>query len=232
MIGDRIKYASLGNNLSLIVITIGAVILTRAIAVYGLGSLSNWLAKSQIGIPEQTVIWWGGLRGSVAIALALSVPQSIPERNVIIDIIFGVVLFTLLVQGLTTQIFLEKLGLIGDEQPLRQKYLEAVARRIALNRVLNYLSQAKQYQEFDSEYCRYQAELIEGQCQTIELEITQMHQQYPNLRTLVREQLQDQLLSIEADTYAELIAAGRLDNKLSPLLTEIIAVQEENLDQL
>ena len=59
-----------------------------------------------------------------------------------------------------------------------------------------------------------------------------MHQQYPNLRTLVREQLQDQLLSIEADTYAELIAAGRLDNKLSPLLTEIIAVQEENLDQL
>lgn len=232
MIGDRIKYASLGNNLSLIVITIGAVILTRAIAVYGLGSLSNWLAKSEIGIPEQTVIWWGGLRGSVAIALALSVPQSIPERNVIIDIIFGVVLFTLLVQGLTTQIFLEKLGLIGDEQPLRQKYLEAVARRIALNRVLNYLSQAKQYQEFDSEYCRYQAELIEGQCQTIELEITQMHQQYPNLRTLVREQLQDQLLSIEADTYAELIAAGRLDNKLSPLLTEIIAVQEENLDQL
>ena len=232
MIGDRIKYASLGNNLSLIVITIGAVILTRAITVYGLGSLSNWLAKSEIGIPEQTVIWWGGLRGSVAIALALSVPQSIPERNVIIDIIFGVVLFTLLVQGLTTQIFLEKLGLIGDEQPLRQKYLEAVARRIALNRVLNYLSQAKQYQEFDSEYCRYQAELIEGQCQTIELEITQMHQQYPNLRTLVREQLQDQLLSIEADTYAELIAAGRLDNKLSPLLTEIIAVQEENLDQL
>lgn len=232
MIGDRIKYASLGNNLSLIVITIGAVILTRAITVYGLGSLSNWLAKSEIGIPEQTLIWWGGLRGSVAIALALSVPQSIPERNVIIDIIFGVVLFTLLVQGLTTQIFLEKLGLIGDEQPLRQKYLEAVARRIALNRVLNYLSQAKQYQEFDSEYCRYQAELIEGQCQTIELEITQMHQQYPNLRTLVREQLQDQLLSIEADTYAELIAAGRLDNKLSPLLTEIIAVQEENLDQL
>lgn len=232
MIGDRIKYASLGNNLSLIAITIGTVILTRAIAVYGLGSLSNWLAKSQIGIPEQTVIWWGGLRSSVAIALALSVPQSIPERNVIIDIIFGVVLFTLLVQGLTTQIFLEKLGLIGDEQPLRQKYLEAVARRIALNRVLNYLSQAKQYQEFDSEYCRYQAELIEGQCQTIELEITQMHQQYPNLRTLVRKQLQDQLLSIEADTYAEPIEAGRLDNKLSPLLTKIIAVQEENLDQL
>ncbi len=232
VIGDQIKYASLGNNLSLIVITIGAVILTRAIAVYGLGSLSNWLAKSEIGIPEQTVIWWGGLRGSVAIALALSVPQSIPERNVIIDIIFGVVLFTLLVQGLTTQIFLEKLGLIGEQQPLRQKYLEAVARRIALNRVLNYLSQANQYQEFDSEYCRYQAELIEGQCQTIELEITQMHHQYPNLRTLVREQLQDQLLSIEADTYAELIGAGRLDNKLSPLLTEIIAAGEENLDEL
>lgn len=48
LIGDQVKYGSLKENLGLIGITIGAIILTRAIAIYGLGSASNWLAKSQI----------------------------------------------------------------------------------------------------------------------------------------------------------------------------------------
>ena len=61
LIGDQIHYASLGENLGLIAITIAAMILTRAIAIYGLASLSNWLAKSEIGLREQTVLWWGGL---------------------------------------------------------------------------------------------------------------------------------------------------------------------------
>jgi CPA1 family monovalent cation:H+ antiporter len=228
LIGDQVNYASLGKNLGLIAITIGAVILTRAIAIYGLGGLSNWLAKSQIGLKEQTVLWWGGLRGSVSIALALSLPASLPGRDVIIDIVFGVVLFTLLVQGLTTQILLEKLGMT-DNQPQRQKFLEAIARRIALKRVMNYLSQAEQYQEVEPEFCRYQAELVEGQLKSIEEEITQLQKQHPHLRALAMEQLQDKLLNIEADTYAELIRAGQLDNKLSPLLEDVLAASEENL---
>jgi CPA1 family monovalent cation:H+ antiporter len=203
--------------------------LSAAVAIYGLEGLSNWLAKSEIGLREQTVLWWGGLRGSVSIALALSLPAALPERDVIIDIVFGVVLFTLLVQGLTTQLLLKQLGLTGGDQPLRQQYLEAVARRIALNRVINYLSQADQYQEIAPEFCRYKTKLVQGQLKSLEEEITHLQNQYPQLRALVLEQLQDKLLNIEADTYAELIRAGRLDNKLSPLLEEVLAAGEENL---
>lgn len=54
------------------------------------------------------------MRGSVSIALALSVPEVFPEREKIIGIVFGVVLFTLLVQGLTTKALLEKLGLLSN----------------------------------------------------------------------------------------------------------------------
>lgn len=228
LIGDQINYASLGNNLNLIAITIGAVLLTRAIAIFGLGGLSNWLAQSEIGLREQTVLWWGGLRGSVSIALALSVPATLSGRDVIIDIVFGVVLFTLLVQGLTTQVLLTKLNLTED-QPLRQKYLEAFARNLALKRVMQYLLQTEQYLEVDSEFYRYQAELVEGQLKSLQEEITSLRNQYPQLRTLEREQLQEKLIDIEADTYAELIRSGKLDNKLSPLLEEVLAAGEENL---
>ena len=111
LIGDQIRFASLGENLDEIGVTIAAVIVTRAIAIYGLGSLSNRFAHSEIPQPEQTVLWWGGLRGAVSVALALSVPQSLPGREVVIATVFGTVLFTLLVQGLTIGSVLKKLDL-------------------------------------------------------------------------------------------------------------------------
>ena len=231
LIGDQVYYSSLGGNLGLIAIAIIAVIVTRAIATYGLAGLSNWLANSEIGLKDQTVLWWGGLRGSVSIALALSVPATLAGRDVIIDIVFGVVLFTLLVQGLTTKPLLQKLELI-NEQPLRQKYLETTARRLALNRVLNYLSEASQNPAVESELYRYKIKLVQGQINSLQAEISQLQNQYPELKDLEQEQLQEKLLNIEADTYAELIRAGRLDYKLSPVLEEVLTEAEENLGKL
>ena len=47
------------------------------------------------------VLFWAGLRGAVAVAMALSLPADIPQRPLLQEITFGVVLFTLLVQGTT-----------------------------------------------------------------------------------------------------------------------------------
>ncbi len=47
------------------------------------------------------VLFWAGLRGAVAVAMALSLPVDIPQRDLLQEITFGVVLFTLLVQGTT-----------------------------------------------------------------------------------------------------------------------------------
>ncbi|MBD1932364.1 MULTISPECIES: Na+/H+ antiporter [Cyanophyceae] len=227
LIGDQIHYSRLVENFSLIAVTIGAVLVTRAVAIYGLSALSNWLVKSQIGWRDQTILWWGGLRGSVSIALAVSVPIILPGRDEIIDMVFGVVLFTLLVQGLTTQWFLERLGLVGD-QPIRQQYSEAIARRIALNRVLNYLLEAGKESEIDPEFYCYELQLVQGQLKGIEEEIEKLQNQYPQLRSLNMQQLREKLLDIEADTYAELIRAGRLNNRLSPVLQEILAESTED----
>ncbi|NET39024.1 MAG: sodium:proton antiporter [Cyanothece sp. SIO1E1] len=221
LIGDQVRFNSLATNIQPILITIAAILLTRAIGIYGLGSLSNWLARSELSWQGRTVLWWGGLRGSVSVALALSVPTVLPEREDIIATVFGVMLFTLLVQGLTTKPLLEKLALLGD-QPLRQKYLEFVARRVALNRVLEYLSQSANRQEIESEFYNYQAALVKGQLGTLQQEITNLQIQHPQLQTLAAEQLREEMLAIESDTYAEFIRAGRLNDSLSPVLQEVL----------
>jgi CPA1 family monovalent cation:H+ antiporter len=226
LIGDQIKLSSLGDNLGLIAIAIAAVIITRFMVIYGLGGFSNLLTNTPISLKEQTVLWWGGLRGSISIALALSVPVFVPGRQEIIETVFGVVLFTLLVQGLTTQWFLEKLGLIGD-QPLRQQYSELLARRVAFNRVLDYLAQLNLSPEIDAESYHHEQELIEKQLKAVDTEIETLQTQYPQLRELEIERLREQLLNIEADTYAEFIRAGRLNGNLSPVLQEILTEKLE-----
>ncbi|MEG4283880.1 sodium:proton antiporter [Microcoleus sp. A006_D1] len=217
LIGDQIRFASLGENLDAIAVTIVGVILTRAIAIYGLGSLSNRFAHSAIPLPDQTVLWWGGLRGAVSVALALSVPESLPGRDVVIATVFGTVLFTLLVQGLTIQPVLEKLDLLGDG-PLRQEYLEAIARQAALGRVLQRLGEVKQNPGVEPEFYEYQASLVKGELTRLETEIDRLQNEYPDLRTFIAEQLRGELLAIEADTYAEFVRSGRLNQELSLFL--------------
>lgn len=227
LIGDQINFDSLLNHIDLIITAIIAMLATRAIVIYGLGAISDVVSKIKLSWKEKTILWWGGLRGSVSIALALSVPAFLTSRQEIIDTVFGVVLFTLLVQGLTTKWFLETLGLIGD-QPLRQEYSELLARRIALKRVIDYLNNNDIAQDIDPELYRYKQGLVKGELQSIEAKIDKLQKEHDNLRSLTIEQLEEQLLDIEADTYAELIRAGKLSENLSPVLQEIIAKASES----
>jgi CPA1 family monovalent cation:H+ antiporter len=229
LIGDQIRVDSLGENIVLIGVAIATVILTRAIGIYGLGSLSNWIVQSDLPWKERTVLWWGGLRGSVSVALALSVPDAFLERETIIAVVFGVMLFTLLVQGLTTKPLLEALDLLGDE-PLRQKYLEAIARRVALHRVLDYLASVADRREMEPEFYNYQASLVKGQLDSVQDEIKRLQAQYPQFQQLITDQLRDEMVAVESDTYAEFIRAGRLKETLSPMLRDVLVEGSDRND--
>lgn len=95
-----------------VVAAIIAVLVARALVVYGLGFVTNRLA-APISLKWQHVLNWGGLRGAIGLALALSLPASLgTDRDLIRLMTFGVVLFTLLVQGTTMSRFLRWLGII------------------------------------------------------------------------------------------------------------------------
>ncbi|OWY67914.1 Na+/H+ antiporter [cyanobacterium TDX16] len=226
LIGDQVHFTTLGENIGIIAVTIGAIILMRAIAIYTLSLLSNYLTKSTISIPDQTVLWWGGLRGSVSIALALSVSTALPDRDKIIATVFGVVLFTLLVQGLTTKFLLQKLKLLGDRAQ-QEQYMELIARQVALDRVLQQL-QADQRPGIEPEFYRYQEALVKGGLADLQVEIEQLQTEYPDLKSFTAQQLRDELLATEANTYAEFVKAGRLNKELSPLLPEVLQTGDKS----
>jgi CPA1 family monovalent cation:H+ antiporter len=64
----------------------------------------------------QHVLWWGGLRGALALALALALPASVAERDQIIAVAFAVVAFSVFVQGMTMGPLVRWLGLIVEHE--------------------------------------------------------------------------------------------------------------------
>ncbi|MEM9817444.1 MAG: sodium:proton antiporter [Cyanobacteria bacterium P01_D01_bin.6] len=226
LIGDQVIFDGLIENLDTILIAILVMTVARAVSIFSLSALSNWLGDSDITVPNQVVLCWGGLRGSVSVALALSVPESLAEREDIIAIIFGVMLFTLLVQGLTTKPLLQFLDLLGD-QPLRQEFVQKIARRVALSRVMDELKDVKKGNSIDAEYCDYQMALVEGQLEEIQSEMKIMQRDHPELSKILIDRLNESLVAIEADTYAQFIRAGYLKEEMQPLLESVLEPIDE-----
>lgn len=90
------------------------VLLGRVLSVYPLAGLFHW-SRWKLDPSYQHTLFWGGLRGALALALALAVPASVPERNQIILAAFVVVAFSIIVQGLTMPWLIDRFGLSKKE---------------------------------------------------------------------------------------------------------------------
>ncbi len=85
---------------------VAAILAGRALVVYGLVGGGGRLVRGFGREPGLPVAWlhvmfWAGLRGAVSVALALSLPADLPNRQLLQNVTFGIVLFTLLIQGTT-----------------------------------------------------------------------------------------------------------------------------------
>lgn len=119
LIGLEIQMPVLFNNAGAIGWAVLAMLSARAVVIYGLVPLSN-LAGPRVPGRWQHVLVWGGLRGSLSVALVLSLPAAIPGRSQLVTMVFGSVIFSLLVQGLTMTPFLRALGLAEKPGALRE----------------------------------------------------------------------------------------------------------------
>ncbi|MEM1310960.1 MAG: sodium:proton antiporter, partial [Cyanobacteria bacterium P01_H01_bin.153] len=117
------------------------------------------------------------------------------------------------------------LNLLGD-QPLRQEFIQKIARRVALSRVLDELKDVKKSNSIDAEYCDYQMALVEGQLEEIQEDMRVMQRDHPELSYILIDRLNESLVAIEADTYAQFIRAGYLKEEIQPLLESLLETAE------
>jgi CPA1 family monovalent cation:H+ antiporter len=112
LIGLQVNIFALFEHWQLVAVAVAGVLISRVVVVYGLGWIMNRFIEP-IPLSWQHVLSWGGLRGGVSLALALSLPVALGnDRELLRVMAFGVVLFTLIAQGATMRPLLQRLNLV------------------------------------------------------------------------------------------------------------------------
>jgi CPA1 family monovalent cation:H+ antiporter len=126
LIGLRIEIVKFQSYLVPVVVAVVAILVSRAIVVYGLTWLHGALrSKRPVPTSYRHVMYWAGLRGAISLALALALPDDAVGGAGVAEelrfMAFGVVLFSLLVQGTTIGRVIEFLGLSEHSPPLQEQ---------------------------------------------------------------------------------------------------------------
>lgn len=110
LVGFTANLASLFGALQPVGVAIVSVIVSRAAVVFGPPVLVR--QRLLVTTPaERLVLFWGGLRGALTITLALALPESLADRQIVIAMAFAVVLFSLIAQGMTLSLVVRAVGL-------------------------------------------------------------------------------------------------------------------------
>ncbi|MEA2007666.1 MAG: Na+/H+ antiporter [Chloroflexota bacterium] len=230
LIGLSVDLPQLWENRVAIIVAVLAILASRAIVVYGISWLLS-LGKKRFQIPSKWrhILFWGGLRGAISLAMALSLPLSLPHREMLQSMTFGVVLFTLLIQGTTIKALLKRLGL--TERPQHQ-----VEREIRLGRLVATQAGLRELKRLHNDGL-LTAEIWDGMRdsyrQDQKLLVKEMNQLFLDHAELEREmvlQARKEALQAEHVALKDALRRGLLSSNVNEKLAEDINHRLEALD--
>jgi len=214
LIGLDIEIASLIDSANLIIWAIFAVLVARAIGIYALSRLGGKIPDSW-----RHAQFWGGLRGAISLALALSIPIGFgPQRRTMIEMTYGVVLFSLVIQGMTMNGLLTWLGIIGKSEE-EFEYERRHARAIAANAGLERVRELSEDGLVSAHTWRTIKPLLEQRLEALIGSVREVIQENPHLEAEEFETARSEMLraqktalrgmrtsgTISEETYAELV---------------------------
>lgn len=116
LVGAEVRVRDLEAEWAPILMAFVAVTLGRA-AVVAAVSLALRPTAERIPARWAVMLTWGGLRGALSMVLALALPEAFPGRQFLVTLTFGVVLLSIVLQGMTAGPLLRRLGLsLGRER--------------------------------------------------------------------------------------------------------------------
>lgn len=228
LIGLQIDLNILITDWKAVLWAILAVLVARAASIYGL----SWIGP---GIPRRYkhVLYWGGLRGAISLALALSLPASLGEQvTVIKSMAFGVVLFTLLVQGLSMKPFIHRMGLIKKD-PAQEEYETLNARLVMARTAQKELEIMYRDGLLSRHVWNILSKPISSRVDILADTAAKTMHAHPNVESKELEAAIKAVLSSERATLRSLLREGRISEKtFTDLVHEVDGALTENQTEL
>ena len=213
LIGLEIRLSELWADAGLIVAFFVIMILVRSVIVFG---VHNLVRREDLRLkkPWLPVITWSGVRGSLSMVMAMMLVASESEgettRKLILNLVFGVVLLSILLQGTTIEWLMKRVGLIV-ETPEEIEYEMALARRQAIRCLVDNLEDAERkgilsHGTFEILHKR----LVERR-EANDKRIAEMLAHAPSLNNIELELHTNQLRALEKQVYRDLEKEGDID---------------------
>lgn len=228
LIGLQLKYELLVKYAAQIGVGILAIVIARCILVYALVNVVGIKRRWRMPFKWQHILVWGGLRGALSMAMALSLPASIADREAIIVTVFGVVLFTLLVPGLTVEPLIKLLKMDASDFTLKQ-YRALKGELISINAALDHLKILhKSRQISDKTYDRLKGEL-DADALRVSRSIDDLHLSNVAIQQLELSEVGLELVQVRKDKILFLTREGRISDDDAD---ELGAKLDERMQQL
>lgn len=226
LVGLQINVAAIAASWPMLVWVILAMLLARAVVIFSLVPLVGRLpGAEQIDRRFQAVMYWGGLRGAIALAIALSLGD-FAYADTFVVLVTGAVLFTLILPGLTIDKLIRWLDL--HRPPLADRIAESEARLSAQRTALASLPVLQKEGGFSA---RRAARVGTA----LELAIEEAEQRFEDQRReeLTHETEHNLLLlkcfSVQKALYHEMFSRGHLSEKTYRNMVYALNVEADSL---
>jgi CPA1 family monovalent cation:H+ antiporter len=226
IIGLEIDLPGLLREWQSILWAIGAVLLSRAVVIYGLSRLGRSMPGTW-----RHVLFWGGLRGAIALALALSLPREMgPLRDSIVVMAFGVVLFTILGQGMSLNWLMNKLGVI-ERSEKQMEFERRNARALAARAGMQHLQRLYEEGLISAHTWSRLKLLIRQRVDALTESVQEALRQAPDLALHEAATARREALRAQRSMLATLRSDGVIsDETYEELVAEVDAAMEEGVD--
>lgn len=230
LIGLETDLREVLTNLPIIGIAVAAVLASRALVVYGITNLTN-LREKNVPLAYQHVLFWGGLRGAIGLALVLSLPENFADREVLRAMTFGVVLFTLLGQGTTMNYLLRKLNLIAQPQEIELEFDRRHARLIAAQAACSRIEEMRRDNLISADIAATMLAEHEQQIEKLRRRQTELLDAHPNLRIEESRDIELESLRARRAALAAMLAGGVIGETVYEELIHEVDQRLENVRQ-
>ena len=225
LIGLDFYMAHLSTNFMAMIVAVLAMLVGRAVAVYGLVPLANRLSgpAAQIAPAWMHALTWGGLRGTIPIALALGLTPALRDVQGLYlpSVVFGVALFSLVGQGLTMKPLLARLGLIGAAVD-RLEYETHLGALLAVQVALDEVEHLHQRGEISVELAAATRAELEAQHERVRREVERLTSAHESVRVSQTERLNRRLRTAQKAAVADAVRRGLIGEEAAARLIEEI----------
>ena len=194
-----------------LIIWIGMLVARGVFITFSLPVMEQVRFASRKGLVG--ILTWGGLRGGVAMVLALSVPRTWAYRQELIDVVFGAVLLTILFQAPTTPLVLRLFG-VGRDRRLQEAAVMLRTRLRALNEAERYLERQHEAGAVLPEVYADVRERMVKRRRLLEQEGRRLRVDAGAILDEERRELERQLALVEKETVRHAYAQGVIDDRL------------------